>query len=211
MINILHYPLVRPGNEDPYHQVFEDFVELVGATDSPSLLEIGSRNVTGVTYRERFEDPGEYVGFDFIKGEGVDVVGDVHKLSQYVPPEKFDFVFAISVFEHLLFLWKAALEINRVLKKGGHIMLSTHPVWPEHEMPWDFWRFPHNGFHALFNEFTGFEIVTLTEGLPCKTYSLVDDPPTRYSFFGNTNQGVAVIAKKTGSYRDDLLKKGTSR
>ena len=73
-------------------------------------------------------------------------------------------------------------------------------------MPWDFWRFPQNGFHALFNEYTGFEIVGLTEGLPCNTYSLVDDPPTRYNFLGKTNQGVALIAKKRGNYRRDLLK-----
>lgn len=205
-INVLHYPFVKKGADDPYHKIFEEFIDLVDQTPSASMLEIGSRNVTGVTYRGRFENCEDYTGFDIVSGEGVDIVGDIHKLSESFPSKQFDFIFAISVFEHLLFPWKAVLEINQITKPEGYVFLSTHPVWAEHEMPWDFWRFPKNGFHALFNEFTGFEIVSLTEGLPCNTYSLVDDPPTRYNFLGTTNQGVALIARKTGGYRNDLLK-----
>jgi SAM-dependent methyltransferase len=133
-------------------------------------------------------------------------VGDVHRLSDHFPTEHFDIVYGISVFEHLLFPWKAVLEINKVMKIGGYLHVSTHPVWPEHEMPWDFWRFPKNGFHALFNKYTGFEIVSLTEGLPCKAYSLVSDAPTRGLWRRTMNQGVALIARKTGSYRSDLLR-----
>lgn len=120
--------------------------------------------------------------------------------------EHFDFVYSISVFEHLLFPWKAVLEINKVMKPEGYVFVSTHPVWPAHELPWDFWRFPRNGFHALFNQYTGFEIVSLTEGLPCKIYSLAPDAPTRSNSFETMNQGVALIARKIGSYRSDLLK-----
>lgn len=170
------------------------------------MLEIGSRNVTGTMHRGLFEKCEEYVGFDIVAGEGVDTVGDVHQLSKSFSADRFDFIFAVSVFEHLLFPWKAVLEINKITKPEGHVFISTHPVWPEHEMPWDFWRFPHNGFHALFNKHTGFEIVSLTEGLPCNTYSLVDDSPTRFNFLGKTNQAVALVARKTGDYRSDLLK-----
>jgi SAM-dependent methyltransferase len=202
----LHRPLVKPGCKDPYHAVFPEFIELTRQVCSPSVLEMGSRDVTGVTRREQFPHCSDYVGFDVLPGPGVQVVGDAHSLSGFFPPERFDFVYAISVFEHLLFPWKVALEINKVLKPGGCVYVSTHPVWPEHEMPWDFWRYPHNGFHALFNRFTGFEIVTLTEGLPCRIYSLVDDWPTRGNCFGTTNQGVALIARKTGESRGDLLR-----
>ncbi|MBL6996157.1 MAG: hypothetical protein ISR66_19975 [Desulfobacula sp.] len=100
----------------------------------------------------------------------------------------------------------AVLEINKVMKTGGYLFLSTHPVWPTHELPWDFWRFPCNGFHALFNRCTGFEIVSIMEGLPCKIYSLVDDTATQSNYFNTLNQGVALIARKTGAYRRDLLK-----
>jgi len=206
IIDVMHFPFIKRGVDDPYHAVFREFISLSKQAYSPSILEIGSRNVTGVTRREIFSFCEDYVGFDILAGDGVDIVGDVHKLSESVPTEGFDFVYSISVFEHLLFPWKAVLEINRVMKSGGYVFISTHPVWPEHELPWDFWRFPRNGFHALFNQYTGFEIVSLTEGLPCKTYSLVDDAPTRNNCFGTTNQGVALIARKIGSYRSDLLK-----
>lgn len=205
-INALHHPFVKQGANDPYHKTFEEFVSITKQSSSPSILEIGSRNVSGVTRRNIFPFCKDYVGFDILDGNNVDAVGDVHKLSEHFSPEQFDFVYSISVFEHLLFPWKAILEINRVMKTEGYIFVSTHPVWPEHEQPWDFWRFPRNGFHALFNQYTGFEVISLVEGLPCKTYSLVDDAPTRTNCFGNTNQGVAMIARKTGDYRSDLLK-----
>jgi SAM-dependent methyltransferase len=202
----LHRPLVKPGKMDPYHGVLPKFIELTQQVASPAILEIGSRDVTGVTRRDLFPHSSDYVGFDVLAGAGVDVVGDAHRLSQSFPPERFDFVYATSVFEHLLFPWKVALEINKVLRPGGYAYVSTHPVWPEHEMPWDFWRFPKSGFHALFNRFTGFEIVSLVEGLPCTVYSLVDDWPTRGNCFGKANQGVAVIARKISDVRDDLLR-----
>jgi hypothetical protein len=136
----------------------------------------------------------------------VDVVGDVHKLSQYFDRDRFDVVFAISVFEHILFPWKAVLEINRVMCLGGCLLVTTHPAWPAHELPWDFWRFQQNGFIALLNKHTGFEIQMSAEGLPAQAYSLVSDPPTRGLAYQPLNQGVAVMALKTGNYREDLLR-----
>lgn len=206
VLDLLHFPFVQKSSGDPYHGVFDDFIRLTEHAPSSSILEIGSRNVRDITRRNLFPDGADYVGFDILAGDGVDTVGDVHNISESFPPQRFDFVYSVSVFEHLLFPWKAVLEINKVLKTGGHVFLSTHPVWPAHELPWDFWRFPANGFHALFNKFTGFEIVSLHEGLPCKIYSLVDDAPTRENCFHTMNQGVALIARKTGDYRSDLLK-----
>lgn len=207
VIDVLHHPLIKRGADDPYHAVFSKFISLSKQEPSPpSMLEIGSRNVTGVTRRNLFPHCVDYIGFDVLAGDGVDIVGDAHKLSESFPLERFDFIYSISVFEHLLFPWKVVLEINKVMRPGGYVFVSTHPVWPAHELPWDFWRFPRNGFHALFNQYTGFEIVSLTEGLPCKTYSLVDDAPTRGNCFETMNQGVALIARKIGNYRSDLLK-----
>jgi len=205
-IDLLHLPFVKQGAKDPYHLLYDEFLSLGKTISSPAVLEIGSRNVTGITRRDLFPHCREYIGFDILPGEAVDIVGDVHKLSESCPLQHFDLVYCISVFEHLLFPWKAVLEINKVMKLGGYIHVSTHPAWPAHELPWDFWRFPQNGFHALFNKYTGFEIIALAEGLPCRAYSLVNDPPTRRLWFHTLNQGVSLIAKKTGDYRSDLLK-----
>jgi SAM-dependent methyltransferase len=205
MLDLLHWPLIR-GKHDPFRLVYQEFHRLVNAMPAAAVLEIGSRNVTGITRRREFPGVERYVGFDIHPGEGVDVVGDAHQLASYFAPNSFDAVFSASVFEHLVFPWKAVLEINRVLRPGGLVFVSTHPAWPEHETPWDFWRFPVAGLTHLFIRETGFEIVSAAEGLPCKAYSLVEDAPTRIMYKFKLNMGVACIARKIGDYDAEKLR-----
>ncbi len=206
IVNALLKPVVKRSTDDPFQVVFDDFLAATKQQSGASMLEIGSRNVTGEAYRELFPHIESYTGFDVLAGEGVDVVGDAHKLSDYFENESFDFVYSVSVLEHILFPWKVAIEMNKVMKTGGYVFLSTHTAWPEHEMPWDFWRFPANGFHALFNQYTGFELVMAKEGLPGKMFTLVDAPNTSEMWRFTLSQAVSVLARKTGDYRDDLIK-----
>jgi len=206
LIDALHRPFVQRGAHDPYHALFRNFVEQVQAMPSPAILEIGSRDVTGITRRGLFSNATEFVGVDVLGGPGVDVVGDAHRLSSFLLAEQFDVVFAVSVFEHLLFPWKVVMEINRVMKLGGLVFISTHPSWPAHELPWDFWRYQPAAFQALFHRATGFELLAVSDGLPCRAYSLVDDPPTRPIYRETVNQGVAALARKIGDVREDLVR-----
>lgn len=153
-----------------------------------------------------FPGVDDYTGVDIHPGENVDVVADAHRLSEAIPDKQFDFVYSMSVFEHLAFPWKIALEINAVLKPGGHVFVSTHPVWPAHELPWDFWRFMEHGMHCLFNKATGFEIISLTEGLPGRVFSLVGDPALRDNYLHTVNQGIAVLARKISEYDREKLR-----
>jgi SAM-dependent methyltransferase len=194
-------PHLRAGASDPYHAMFPEFCGLCALKAAPAILELGSREVTDISRRRQFFSfAGEYIGLDIHSGPGVDVVGDVHQLSSIFPDQKFDAIYSVSVFEHLAFPWKAALEINRVLKIGGLCFVSTHPVWPPHELPWDFWRFPLAGLRVLFNNAVGFRILRATEGLPARIHSLVDDPPTRGLPHFEASLGVALIAVKTSDY-----------
>lgn len=206
LLDRLHSPFLNKREDDPYHQIFQQFRTLGEDIDAPAVLEIGSRNVSGTTRQNIFPHQKKYVGFDVHPGEGVTVVGDCHRLSAYLDTDDFDLVYTVSVFEHLMFPWKAVLEINKVMKAGGYVFVSTHPAWPTHELPWDFWRFMGGGFSALFNAYTGFELITAAEGLPCRGYALVDDGPARSVSQSVMNLGVAAIARKTGPYRSDLLK-----
>ena len=202
----LHRPRRTPRELDPFHQVGREFDRLVNGLDRPAVLELGSRNVTGVTRRQHYPDAGRYVGFDIHPGDGVDVVGDAHRLGDHFPPDTFDAVLAASVFEHLLFPWKVVLELNKVMRPGGVLLVTTHPLWPAHELPWDFWRFPAGAFTALFNAHTGFEIRRCHEGLPARAYSMSPDRSTRQNHRHLMHQGVSVMAVKTGPYRSDLLR-----
>lgn len=205
-VQALHAPFVRRGADDPYHALFRRFVTQVQALPAPAILEIGAREVSGVSRRALFPAAAEFVGFDILAGPGVDVVGDAHRLARAVAPAHFDVVFALSVFEHLLFPWKVVLEINEVSKVGALVFVSTHPAWPAHELPWDFWRYQPAAFQALFNHATGFELLAVSEGLPSRAYSLVDDPPTRPLYRRTLNQGVAALARKIGPVREDLVR-----
>lgn len=123
------------------------------------ILEVGSRNVTGSTFRDVF-NKAEYVGFDFYNGENVDIIGDAHRLSEYFSnEERFDLVFSSAVFEHLHMPWVVAAEIQRVLNVGGYVFVETHFSYSSHERPWHFFQFSDTGLQVLFNENLGFELI----------------------------------------------------
>jgi SAM-dependent methyltransferase len=199
-------PCLRDSADDPYHQVLGAFAKRCSAIDDCSILELGSREVSGVSRRHLFPNAGKFVGFDIHEGPGVDVAGDAHELSTHFSRESFDAVFSCSVFEHLAFPWKVVMETNRVLRPGGICYVSTHPTWPAHELPWDFWRFPIAGLKLLFSEPMGFRVVDSAEGIPAKLHSLSLDPPTRGVSGYEMPMGVALIAEKIADYDADKIR-----
>lgn len=145
--------------ENIQHSKWVDYLSKNFNKNGFRILEIGSRNVTGVNLREKFCN-AEYIGFDFYDGENVDVIGDVHKLSQYfVGNNKFDLIFSSAVFEHLHMPWVAAFEIQKMLKVGGFVFVETHFSFSSHERPWHFFQFSDMGLRALFNDALGFDLI----------------------------------------------------
>ena len=201
---VLVMPLRRSAGHQPYYDVIDDFTGRVNELVAPRVVELGSRNVTGVRHRTRFESHVEIVGVDVHSGEDVDLQGDVHQLGDLLPGEAFDAAFGISVFEHLAMPWKVVLEINRVLKPGGLLLLATHPAWPPHELPWDFWRFSAAAFPVLLNEATGFELLRCEEGEPGRMLSLTTSLPARTLHRTNCSFAVAAMARKVGSPTDRI-------
>jgi len=188
----------RDTSEDPYHKIFASFIEEANRRPGRRILEIGSRARSGNIYKGGFRDYGEYVGLDIIEGENVDVVGDIHQLSKYFDESSFDFVYSVSTFEHLAMPWKAVVEINKVMSTGGLMYIATHPTWPPHERPWDFWRFSEEGFQVLLNPVTGFEILECSSGLPCSIIPFGNDEPMKGMYMHHAYLGISVIARKIG-------------
>jgi 2-polyprenyl-3-methyl-5-hydroxy-6-metoxy-1,4-benzoquinol methylase len=186
----------------------DSFRNIVSKMHKPVILEIGSRQVTSQNFREMLGLPVgsyEYMGFDIHNGPNVDIVGDAHQLSKYFPQRKFDVVMSKSVFEHLAMPWKVVLEINQILKKGGIVFINTVFIFPNHELPWDFWRYTNESWKVLFNEFTGFKIISTELNTPCTII------PDEYPPFANSKDWVGfvnanVIATKIGEYNHDRLK-----
>lgn len=137
------------------------FSELLAAQGAKQLLDIGGRARSGVLYAEMF--PGVHTEvLDILPGEGVTIVCDAHRMSQVLEPQRFDAVISISVFEHLVMPWKVAVEMNRVMKTGGVALIHSHQTIGMHDMPWDFFRYSDSAWKAIFNAYTGFEIITST-------------------------------------------------
>jgi len=88
---------------------------------------------------------------DIAQGHKVDVVGDVHKME--FEDNKFDTILCLEVFEHLKNPFLAAQEIERVLKPGGQLILTTRFIAPIHDAPGDYFRFTKYGLQELFKNF----------------------------------------------------------
>jgi hypothetical protein len=162
-----------PPHDEPPSLSFADFVAMANR-ECRSVLEIGSRVVSpgGQSTRSVFDTKVRYTGFDYYPDSNTDVVGDAHQLSSCFPPgTQFDAIFSLAVFEHLAMPWKVAMEINKLLPIGGLCFQSTPFTWPHHEMPWDFWRFSHEGLRMLFSPALGFEVLALGLNGPCRIHS----------------------------------------
>jgi SAM-dependent methyltransferase len=112
-------------------------------------------------YRKYFQTK-EYVGLDF-EGEGHSHINeqiDIFYDGKTIPFENntFDSVFSSEVFEHVFNLPEILLEINRVMKKNGKLLITCPFIIAEHEAPNDFARYTSYGIaHLLTNH--GFEII----------------------------------------------------
>ena len=142
------------------HQKWQSYLYELGNKPGMSILEIGSREVTGKsTARERFSR-AKYVGFDYYPGNNVDIVGDAHRLSSYFKAaDTFDIVYSSACFEHFAMPWIVALEISKVLKVGGIVFIETHFSFSSHERPWHFFQFSDMALRVLFSDALGFECI----------------------------------------------------
>ena len=113
-------------------------------------------------YKDLFRRVTNYIGLD-IDDRGLDHTGsviDVYYDGEHIPFEDgyFDSIFSSEVYEHVPNLWDIMLEINRVIKIGGIMMVSAPFAWNEHGVPYDFQRFTQYGMRNLL-ESNGFEII----------------------------------------------------
>jgi SAM-dependent methyltransferase len=69
-----------------------------------------------------------------------------------------DTVLMSAVLEHLERPTDALTECHRLLRPGGHIILTAPFIWPVHEAPRDFYRYSPYGLRHLL-ETAGFEVV----------------------------------------------------
>lgn len=102
-----------------------------------STLEVGSLDVNG-SARRFFTGP--YVGVDMREGPGVDVVASAAAMP--FPDRSFDTIVCTEMLEHDPAWWWSLQEMARVLRRGGHLILTTRGNgFGQHMEPSDYWRF----------------------------------------------------------------------
>ena len=107
-----------------------------------------------------------YIGMDIEQSghnhqnENIDVFYD----GKTFPFEKnkFDNALTNQVFEHVFNPEEFLSEITRVLKPGGHLLITVPFVWDEHEQPYDYARYSSFGLTHVLRK-NGFEVMSLTK------------------------------------------------
>ena len=101
------------------------FLELWEDKIHGRVLDVGVG--TWALPRQLLQDHCEYIATDCFEHPNIDVVSDIHTLSQTFEADSFDFVLCTDVMEHVERPWIAVAQLYTVLKPGG-ILLFNHPV-----------------------------------------------------------------------------------
>lgn len=133
--------------------ILDEWLKSIGG-DQLVVLDVGGRYQP---YRPLMEGRiGRYVALDMVQTEFVDVVGSGERLP--FKCDTFDLVIATVVFEYFAEPRVAAAEIHRVLKPGGHLMMSVNGVTQRFVDP-EHWRFLPAGLKSILAPFSKVTIV----------------------------------------------------
>jgi SAM-dependent methyltransferase len=107
-------------------------------------------------YRTLFQ-ASEYLGMEISdRNKDADCYYDGNRFP--FQEREFDSVITSEVLEHIFNPNMFLSEINRVLKKGGILLLTVPFVWDEHEQPYDYARYSSFGLRHLLEQ-NGFVII----------------------------------------------------
>lgn len=112
-------------------------------------------------YRAALTAATDYIGLEYDSPDNrVNKRADIYYDGQTIPLEdaSLDGVLSTQTLEHVPNPERIVGEWARVLRPGGHLLLTVPFIWPEHEMPYDFQRYTANGLRALLEK-SGFEII----------------------------------------------------
>jgi SAM-dependent methyltransferase len=137
----------------PDRHLLNEEVKEVGKYITGRVLDVGAGEVNRYAGHFRYS---EYLRMDPYQGDRVDIVGSADAIPE--PDGSFDSVVCTQVFEHLEFPEKSAKEIYRVLKPGGHLLVTVPQMNELHEEPRDYWRYTKFGLESLFGH-AGFKTI----------------------------------------------------
>jgi hypothetical protein len=192
---------------EPSSDLEQRFISRCGELASPTVLELGSlQSVPGrsTLHRDWVPHASEFLGTDIEDGPDVDIVADLHRLTDVVGIERFDVILSCSTFEHLKYPTLAAHQLMKALKVGGLLYVQTHQSFPLHGYPNDYFRFSQDALASLFGTQMGFAVVATKYEFPARLYSRRMDGAQHMPAFLNTVLWGEKRAPTPDAYRYEL-------
>ncbi len=120
-------------------------------------------------YLKEFTHCDSYIGVDLeVSGHNheksqVDIYYDGEKLPW--PNDTFNSIISFEVLEHLPYPAKSIIEIARVLKPNGTLLVTVPFLYGEHEIPFDFQRWTSFGITKFFEDlgFIDIQIIKINQ------------------------------------------------
>lgn len=190
-----------PGETPEGGALLAVFLERARALPAASVLELGTKqSVPGrsTKHADWLPQAREFLGSDITAGADVDIVADVHRLSQVVGHERFDVIISCSTFEYFKYPHLAAHEIMKSLKVGGLLFIQTHQAFPLHAYPYDYFRFSREAMSGLFGTQMGFRVIATAYEFAARIYSRSESAVRR----SPTHLNVLLYGEKTASTPD---------
>lgn len=139
---------LRGKDHTPGRYYIEHFLAQHAAVCSGAFLEFGDPH-----YRHCFDSAKitRYDVVDVAPGPHVTIVADLQSCPQ-IASHSYDVIVCTQVLEHIANPFLAAAELDRILKPGGHLLLTVPAAYPYHAIPRDYWRFTRDSLQVLFGE-----------------------------------------------------------
>jgi SAM-dependent methyltransferase len=160
----------------------------LGSEKSPYRAELGTRGY-------------EVRTLDITREHGADYAGTAEETG--LPDASFDLVLCTQVIEHCLNPWAAVREIHRILRPGGHLIVSAPHVWFYHPHPTDHWRYTQEGMAHLCREAGLMPVMLLAQGGSVLTLMQVLNFLS-YGLLGRAGAPVYLLLNILGSVGDRL-------
>jgi SAM-dependent methyltransferase len=156
---------IQPRYTDSEYFVFSDLNDFIKQNGSKKKLMILDFGAGSSPYKLYFPNA------DYRRADILDVPNLQYHIGQDGRIREqdgiFDLIVSTQVLEHVHDVHQYLIEANRLLKKNGRLLLTTHGVWEEHGVPYDFQRWTEEGMNRDLAAagFSTVKIFKLTSGL----------------------------------------------
>jgi len=151
---------IAPSPGDALYMHLADLRLSLGAVATKQSIEILDYGSGGSPYRSLFPN-ARYRRADLVQSDADQldyILGEDGRVDE--KPEVFDMILSTQVIEHVIDPQFYLAECYRLLKPGGVLYCTTHGIFEDHGVPYDFQRWTSEGLRRDLTR-AGFAVVRL--------------------------------------------------